>query len=159
MKLHKYIIVAGLAIALLLPAMTAAKKNQGPQRVYMFGFAASFNDTIVHFTEIQPVDSAMLDTKHGFLLLREQYSIMLSNYLTEQKLPYRTCVVFYNRDADKLQKKFLKMKKLYVGNGKQKNSNDIRTIATSDFRFKAFKVEPDEPVEPVEEDNDDPSGE
>lgn len=142
MKLQKYLIAAALTVAVLLPTMTAAKKSQAPQRVYMFGFAASFNDTIVHFTDIQAVDSVMLDSKTNFLQARSLYASMLGNYLTEQQMPYRTCVIFYDRKINKLQKKYLKMKKLYTAEGKKvKNHNDIRMIATSEFQFKAPDID------------------
>ena len=147
MKLHNYIIAATLMIAALLPVKTAAKSTNAPQRVYMFGFAASFNDTIVHFTEIQAVDSVMLETKNHFLMVRNQYSYQLSNYLTQQQMPYRTCVVFYDRKLKKLQKKFLKMKKLYAPSKNLKSYNEVRTITSDEFKFKAFKMEAYEDID------------
>ena len=135
MKLYKYAIAAALVTAALIPATTAAK-GVAAEKVYMFGFAASFNDTIVHFTEIQPLDSAWTDTKTGFLLGREHYSNALRAYLAERNMPHRTCIVISDQKLSRLQKRYLKMKKLYEGNKKQKNHNDIRTIALSDFLFK-----------------------
>lgn len=147
MKLHNHIIAAALMLAALLPATTAAKKSNAPQRVYMFGFAASFNDTIVHFTEIQALDSVMLEAKHQFLMVRNQYSYQLSNYLTQQQMPYRTCVVFYDRKLNKLQKKFLKMKKLYATSKNAKSGNDVRTITSDEFKFTTVKIDNSEVVE------------
>lgn len=147
MKLRYYIIAATLTIAALLPVITAAKNNNVPQRVYMFGFAASFNDTIVHFTEIQAVDSVMLDGKHQFLMFRNQYSNQLSSYLAQQQMPLRTCVVFYNKNVNKLQKKFLKMKKLYSSSKNSRGSNEVRTITSNDFKFKPFWIETSESID------------
>lgn len=141
MKQQKYLIAAVLTVALLLPLIAAAKKTQTVQRVYMFGFAASFNDTIVHFTDIQAVDSVTLDGKNHFLQARNVYASMLSNYLNQQNMPHRTCVVFYHRKADKLQKKYLKLKKLYSGNKKSNSRNEIRNIPIGDFKFTALKSE------------------
>ena len=140
MKLHNHIIAAALMLAALLPATTAAKKSNAPQRVYMFGFAASFNDTIVHFTEIQALDSVMLEAKHQFLMVRNQYSYQLSNYLTQQQMPYRTCVVFYDRKLNKLQKKFLKMKKLYTQSKDGKVHFDVKYLGNQDFEFKTIDM-------------------
>lgn len=134
MKLQKYVIAAAFIVAAIFPAATAAK-GVVAQKVYMFGFAASFNDTIVHFTEIQPMDSAWIDSKSQFLLGREQYSHTLRNYLASQDMPHRTCIVIYDKKLSKLQKRYVKMKKLYAGDKKQKNRNDIRMIAASDFQF------------------------
>lgn len=135
MKLYKYAIAAALFVAAIMPTTTAAK-GFVVEKVYMFGFAASFNDTIVHFTEIQPMDSAWVDSKTGFLLERNLYSNDLRSYLADKNMPYRTCIVVYDRKLDRLQKRYLKMKKMYEGGKKQKTHNDIRTIALSDFQFK-----------------------
>ena len=135
MKLYKYVIAAALIIAAIIPTTTAAK-GVVAEKVYMFGFAASFNDTIVHFTEIQPLDSAWIDSKTELLLGRNMYSNELRNYLASQDLPHRTCIVVYDQKLDKLQKRYLKMKKLYEGGKKRKAHNDIRTIALSTFQFK-----------------------
>ena len=135
MKLYKYVIAAAIIIAAIIPTTTAAK-GVVAEKVYMFGFAASFNDTIVHFTEIQPLDSVYLDSKTDFLLGREQYSNALRNYLADKGMPHRTCVVIYDKKLSRLQKRYLKMQKLYASNKKQKNRNDIRTIAATDFQFK-----------------------
>jgi hypothetical protein len=140
MKQIKYLIAAALCVATMLPTKTAAKIVVAP-KVYMFGFAASFNDTIVHFTDIQTVSGVDMEKKSKFLVQRESYSAQLRNYLAEQQMPYRTCMVFYDTNMSKLQKKYVKMKRLYTGVGKKgrkaKNSNDIRLIDSKDFKFKA----------------------
>ena len=142
MKLQRYIIAAAFLIAAVLPATTLAK-GTAPQRIHMFGFAASFNDTIVHFTNIQTVDSVWIDGKSNFLMGRQLYSNMLSKYLSKNQLPHRTCVVFYDKNLKKLQKKYIKMKKLYLGEGKKaKNRNSVNDIMESDFRFTAFNMNP-----------------
>ena len=135
MKLHKYVIAAAFIVAAMIPATTTAK-GVVAERIYMFGFAASFNDTIVHFTEIQPLDSVCVDSKTAFLLGRNLYSNSLRGYLTEKGMPYRTCIVICDKNLNRLQKRYLKMKKLYAGGKKHKAHNDIRTIAASDFQFK-----------------------
>ena len=136
MKLIKYLFITVFILTAVTPATAKSKKKNIPQRVYVFGFAASFNDTIVHFTEIQPLDSVWLSNKNTFMRSRDLYSNQLRNYLTQQKMPYRTCVIFFDRKIGRLQKKFLKMKSLYT-NGKkgQPTNNDVLTIANSDFRF------------------------
>lgn len=129
-------------MAAMIPT-TSQAKGTAPQRVYMFGFAASFNDTIVHFTNIQTIDSVWIEGKTGFLVGRHLYSTMLRDYLDKNQMPYRTCVVFYNKNLKKLQKKYIKMKKLYLGTGKKvKNRNNVKDIVESDFRFTAFNYNP-----------------
>ncbi len=139
MNIKKYLVMAAVSAAAMFPSTLSAQKAE-VSKLYMFGFAASFNDTIVHFTDIQTIDSAWVNPKNKFLLGRDQYSTMLRNYLTEQNLPYRTCIIIYDKKLDKLQKKYLKMKKLYAGDKKVKTNNDIRMIAANDFQFKPVNM-------------------
>ena len=148
MKLQRYITIAAFILAAIIPT-TSQAKGIAPQRIYMFGFAASFNDTIVHFTNIQTVDSAWIDGKTHFLLGRQFYSTMLRDYLNKNQLPYRTSVVFYDKNLKKLQKKYIKMKKMYLGTDKKvKNHNLVKDIVESDFKFTAVNMNPI-----IEEDN------
>ena len=142
MKLQRTILAALLIVAAIVPAAMTAKNVKLP-KVYMFGFAASFNDTIVHFTDVQAVDSVWMDSKTHFLLGRENYSNMLRNYLDQQlQMPHRTCIVIFDKNLKRVQKKYLKMKKLYTAEGKKvKNHNDIRMIAKSEFQFKAPDID------------------
>ena len=146
MKLTRYLIAAALLAAVMIPTRLTARIVVAP-KIYMFGFAASFNDTIVHFTDIQTVSSVDVEKKTGFLCYRESYSAQLRNYLTEQQMPYRTCMVFYDKNMNKLQKKFVKMKRLYSGTGKKGRKattrNDIRMIDINDFKFTTVVTDPD----------------
>ena len=68
-------------MALGMSTTTSAKKVQVP-KMYIFGFAASFNDTIVHFTKVQELDSAWIDSKNKFMQSRELYSYQFRDFLT-----------------------------------------------------------------------------
>ena len=50
-------------------------------KLYMYGFAASFNDSTVYFTDIQEMDSVWTNTKTGFLYSRDNYSYQLRDHL------------------------------------------------------------------------------
>lgn len=135
MKLIKYFLISVVCLTAVATATAKSKKNT-PQRVYVFGFAASFNDTIVHFTEIQTMDSIWLTNKNTFMRGRDLYSNQLRNYMTQQKIPHRTCVIFFDRKLGRLQKKFLKLKNLYTkGKKKQTATNDVRMITKDEFKF------------------------
>lgn len=157
MKITRYITLTALAVVLSLQAASVAAKNIPAPRLYMFGFAASFNDTIVHFTEIQHLDSAWIDHKTEFLGGRDNYSYQLRDFLAAKlQMPHRTCVVFYNKDRLKLEKVYLKMKRIYTtGTKKEKKAKkkqkqdtaamqprryDIREIPLSDFRFRPIDM-------------------
>jgi hypothetical protein len=140
MKLQRTILAALLIVAAIVPAVMTAKNVKMP-KVYMFGFAASFNDTIVHFTDVQAVDSVWMDSKTHFLLGRENYSNMLRNYLDQQlQMPHRTCIVVANTKRAKLEKKFLKMKKLYTQSKDGKVHFDVKYLGNQDFEFKTIDM-------------------
>ena len=126
-------------------AETVSARKQQVEKMYMFGFAAAFTDTIVHFTNIQMIDSAWIESKNHFLQGREDYSIQLRDYLRDQlKSPNRTCIVFYSEKRDKLEKKYQKMMRLY---GQDKNGNqhfDVRYITDMDFKFTTVMMEDEE---------------
>lgn len=135
----KYLLAAALVWAGYMFTTPAQAKNEVVPQVYMFGFAASFNDTIVHFTEVQTVDSVWIEQKKKFLLGRDNYSYQLQNYLTNHKnMPNRTCVVVFDLNKKKLEKKYLKLKRKY--DDKKANNFDVRIIATQDFRFQTIDI-------------------
>ena len=78
MKLRKSVFAA-IAATLLIAVSMQAKDEM--KRIYIFGFASSFNDSIVCFTDVQAVDSAWLNSKNHFLVSREYYSYQLRDYL------------------------------------------------------------------------------
>ena len=105
--------LTALLLAVCACTTIQAKKVVEP-KMYMFGFSASFNDTIVYFTDIQEVDSVWIDKKSKFLQGRNLYAYQFRSFLAEQKsMPHRTCVVFYAKKRAKAEKEFMKMRKLY----------------------------------------------
>lgn len=134
-KLHA-IIVCLLLTA--FAASTMAKKKQIPQ-MYMFGFSASFKDSLVFFTNVQEVKNVWYDTKDKFLLGRENYSSQLNNHLaSKQALVNRTSIVIFDRKKKKVEKKFAKMKQQYTT--KAKGKFDVRYLKNEDFRFQMVEL-------------------
>ena len=137
-----------LAILLLAAATQTAQAQNAQQNIqknikvpyaYMFGFAASFSDSLVFFTEIQQVDSVWLTKKKGFLAGKSNYAYQLRNYCEEKMdLPKRTCVVVSSVKRKDVEKKYKKMMKKYVG--KKAKNYDVRYISSSDFKFHAVDM-------------------
>ena len=129
------IILALFAITLLGLTTAQARKTVAPN-MYMFGFAASFNDTIVHFTDVQQLDSVWIESKNKFILGREAYSWQLRDYLANKcQMPERTCIVVYSDNRKKIEKKLQKMKRLYTQSKDGLKHFDIRHIDSSQFSF------------------------
>lgn len=133
----KKIIISGFILTGLFLLATIGQAKSKVEKTYAFGFAASFNDSIIHFTDIQELDSSWLDEK-GFLESRDNYSYQLRDYLANQGMDHRTCIISYSTKQKKAKKNFTKMMDLYSKSGKY----DIRLIKGDDFKFKC--VEPSE---------------
>lgn len=128
MKYVRILCAVALVFA-LCPAFTMKNKEKA---VYAFGVAASFNDSIVYYTEIQLLDSVELD-KNGFLPKRELYTYQLKNYLeADFKKPDYTCMIYFSENKKKLEKEATKVK------GKYKKSTGLllQGIEPSAFKFK-----------------------
>ena len=83
-QFKRYVLVAMILLA--VGATASAKLVQ--TKVYMFGMAASFNDSTAYFTDVQEVD-AWINDKGKFLYSRENYSYQLRDYLASLALPFR----------------------------------------------------------------------
>jgi len=126
MKLMKYIILS----ALLLVTLAVDAKPLKTNSLYMFGFSASFKDSVVYVTDIQQVEGAWIDHKTKFLLGRDQYSIQLKEYLEESMQQNgRICMVIFSTKKKEAEKKFLKLMKNY------KKGYDVRYLNAPQFKF------------------------
>lgn len=132
-----FIVVAMITMASWISLGVSAKIKCVP-KIYAFGFAASFNDSIVYFTDIQEIDSAWINDKNKFLISRSNYSYQLKNYFNSIGLEHRTCLISYALDRKDIEKKYKKMKEKYVKSEKY----SIKDLDVKDFHFTAVK--PDE---------------
>ena len=143
------IIFATTLIALMLHVLPVSGKMRCTP-VYIFGVSASFNDSIVYFTEIQVLDSAWIDEKSDFLVKRSEYSMQLRDHFKSLSNSSRTCLVAFATSEKDILKKYAKMRSQF-GDNKKKHSRsyDIRTVDTDEFRFQSLA--PDDLTEAVTE--------
>ena len=131
MKQLKYML---LLAALMLAANVSAKMLK-TSHMYMFGFSASFKDSVVYVTDIQDVQGAWIEKKSKFLMGRDKYSEQLKTHLTEQlRQNDRVCVVVFNKSKKKAEKKYLKLMKKY------KKGYDIRYLNVTEFKFEVIDM-------------------
>ena len=126
--------VLKIALALAIAAIssfTAQAKND-PTTAYMFGFASSFSDSTVYMTSVQRVDSVYLTHKKLFLDNRENYSLQLKEYLESIGAPKRTCIVIFDRNFKKAEKKWTKLHDRYTKQAKAKRLKNGEKIPTLD---------------------------
>ena len=127
MRLFRYTLVALVA---LLSCSAFTMKEKKAEGVYLFGVAASFNDSVVYFTPIQRVDSVKLEK--GFLPKRAQYAYQLKNQVeySKNKTDY-TCMIYFSENKAKLEKEAAKVKGKYV-----KSKLHLEEIPVEAFVFK-----------------------
>jgi len=137
MKILKYILLS-LLLATTMPTEIQAKKVMKPI-MYMFGFSASFQDSIIYMTDVQEVKNVWYDSKTKFLLGREHYSSQLKNYLeNSMQQPNRVCVVMFAETRKEAEKLFIKMRKEYTV--KAKGRYDVRYLTTGEFKFETIDM-------------------
>ena len=134
MKSLRYILL--LTVTLLTIGANAKPLNTN---VYMFGFSASFKDSVLYVTNIQNVEGVWIDSKTEFLFARDLYSVQLKEYLADKlQMPDRICVVFFYLKKKKAEKEFLKLMKKY------KQGYDVRYINVTEFKFESIDASEDE---------------
>ena len=129
-KMRKFIFTLVITFA----SLTASAINK-PTKVYMYGFATSFNDSTVYFTTLQEVDSAYIDTKTKFLYSRENYSYQLRDYLATQGADNYTCSTIFALNRKAAEKKYAKLRKRYTQGGKY----TVKNISETDFIYSPIK--------------------
>ena len=133
MKLRQVLIIA---VLLLGWVNSSNAKGYKPTKVYMFGFAASFNDSTVYMTNIQKVDAYLVNDRTKFLANREDYSYQLRYYLQNNGLvSYPTCVTMYAENENKAMKQFTALKNKYE---KGKKKHIVKSISDAEFSYKTI---------------------
>ena len=123
-----------LTLVVALTALTASAVNK-PEKVYMYGFAASFNDSTVYFTSLQEIDSAYIDSKTKFLYSRDNYSYRLRDYLSAHGAENYTCTTVFALNRKAAEKKYAKLRKRYTQGGKY----TVKDLSKTDFFFVPIK--------------------
>lgn len=114
MKLVKVILSVVIMLS-VFSSFSLAKNKKENKPVYAFGVSASFTDSLVYFTEIQVLDSAVID-KNGFLLKRDAYSYQLKYHLEDKGLMNRTCMTYFSDNMSDLNSEFSKLSSKYQKN-------------------------------------------
>ena len=97
----------------------------------MFGISLNSNDSVVYLTDVQRLDSIIIDDE-GAIQNYAGYSMQLKVYLegTLGKVN-QTCAVAYSEKKKKLEKRYLKARKKFLGN----KDKALHQIGATDFAF------------------------
>lgn len=95
----------------LMVTLTISAKKDGDV-VYLFGVSYSYSDSIVYFTEIQPVDGIKLQKRSKLLPDRQHYAYELKDYMSfKENKPDRISMIYFSKKRSKLEKVEAKVKK------------------------------------------------
>jgi len=121
--------------------------NKKPKTgVYVFGFSASFTDSTVYFTAIQPIDGIILEKKTKFLPGAPEYSYQLKDYLEEKRgEKNRVCAIFADETKAKAEKRFINLRKQYI------NQKNLNVIFLTEDEFKYIKIQENDDSDITEE--------
>lgn len=118
-------------VCLLGALHLSAFAKDKPQRVYLFGVATNFNDSTVYITEVQHLDSIMLNPD-GSLPNYVGYALQMKVHLEgELEEIDQTCAVIYSDKKKNLEKRFLAVRKKYNVN-KEKT---VKLVGSDEFLF------------------------
>jgi hypothetical protein len=126
-------LLAGLLSIFVLSSFAAPKvEKDGPKRVYMYGVSVDFNDSVVYLTDVQYLDSIVIN-KDGSLLNYSSYSHQFKMYL-EGTLgeDNQTCAVVYSDNKKNLEKRFVKIRKRYLSD----KEKVLRRVGADAFVFR-----------------------
>ena len=126
--MKKIFLVLFLAI---FPTLSILAQKEENEPVYIWGASIHFNDTVVYFTEIQPLDGVELEDGTNFLPNRQFYSYELKDYMNfKENMPGRTSIVLFSKKKSTLEKREAKIKERLV----KKEGKTVRYLGDK-FKF------------------------
>ena len=119
MKKWKLLLLV-LVTVLVKPAFSAPKEKKEreiePKRVYLCGVSLNFNDSVVYVTDIQYLDSVIINNE-GSLANYSSYTMQMKIYMQGTLGEgNQTCAVLYSEDKKKLEKRVNRMHKHFLTN-------------------------------------------
>lgn len=121
-------------LVLFCAALMYSLSNHAQKTVYAFGFGTSFNDSTVYLSAIQILPEAQIQKKTGFLENRASYTLQMKRYLESNYVGHETCVLFFSTKKEKLEKKYIKVRRQAQRNKQQ----TVRELPSEEFRFSAL---------------------
>lgn len=125
--MRKYILI--LLFVSFFAVAFAGDRKENPVPVYIWGASISFSDTIAYFTEIQKLDSMVLE--NGLLPHRQYYAYQLKDYMNfKEDMPGRISVIYFDEKLSRIEKKESKIKKRLL----EKDGMSVRYLGDK-FKF------------------------
>lgn len=142
MKTFLHLVLIAL---ILLPASAQARKDKGTAdvTVYIFGVGTSFSDSTVYISDIQPLDTARIEPRTGFLNRMPEYAEQYHAALQAAYPGLITCAVFYAQDLKTAEKKHAKLLRHYA------KQHGTRTVEVAKDKFSFTTLKPQEQTQTI----------
>lgn len=132
-KMKKILVLCGALVACVALSSFSLKGKE--KKVYLFGMAASFNDSVAYCTTVQVVDSVEL--VKGLLPQREAYAYQMKSFIEAVMGKENfTCMIYFSENKAKLEKEAAKVMNKYT------KSNTLKALADEEFAFHKPADEP-----------------
>lgn len=117
---------------LALSSMTAAGKAKSVEKkMYLFGVAKNYTDSLTYITGIFPLEKVAVNKSTDGVANLEMYSGQLREFFNKQgKLGYICATFFSDKDKD-IEKQYLKLKKRML----KAKGMILRVISDTDFKY------------------------
>ena len=125
----KYALILLTSLLTLCIPNTAQAASRKGQTVYAFAYGTCFSDSTVYVSPVSTLPGAQIDKKTHFLERRSEWAATFKTYLDNRFNRAHTCVVFFDTQKEKLEKKLVALRKQAA---KQKDLH-FTELTASDF--------------------------
>ena len=142
MKIFRILLTAMLLLAFLTTSPAVAKGGDN-EKVYLFGYGQSFKDSTVFLTPIAELPQSELNGKTKFLEHQATYAKQMERFLQSQGVAFCTCVLFYDTNKEKLEKRLKKLREHVI----KEEQFSIQNLSPETFTF-TLQAEPTSTTQP-----------
>ena len=118
-----------LLIAIFFSTTLQMSAESKKDNIYAFAYGSCFNDSTIYLSSISHLTIAHIDKKSKLLNDRNGYSTQFKNYLDKEFTGHHTCTIFFSKNRKKLEKKFVKVRRMW----KKDKESKVVEIPISDF--------------------------
>ena len=120
-----------LVVLMLLVVTPLSARNKKSVTIYAFAYGMCFNDSVTYLSSVATLNNAEVDNKTNFLTNRSTYSSLFKTYLDSKDGKAHTTAVLFNKNRDKLEKTYLKIKR----NVQKNKSGKLVEVSPMDFKL------------------------
>lgn len=130
------IVCAALLLLGFFASHDVSARDGKDEKVYVFGYGQSYKDSTVFLTPITEFPFSEIDKKTKFMPHQAEYAKQMEQFLRTLGFPFSTCVLFYDKSRDKLQKRLTKLREHIIKDEKF----GIQDLSSEQFSFSLIET-------------------